>query len=91
MPRKPKLQGQAALRGRCKTALTVVADSDFFLVVLNAPLRVKGGVGLTAPALDENLLPLVVDREVCDELLGESLRLSELLVVGHQSRKLDLS
>jgi hypothetical protein len=52
---------------------TVLPDNDFFLVVLSAPLRVKCHSNLAAPAFYKYPLPLVVDRKVCDNLLGEAV------------------
>ncbi len=48
----------------------ILPEDDFLLIIFNAPLRVMDHARLAATALYEHLLPLVVDREVCDELLG---------------------
>lgn len=63
----------------------------FTHVVYNTPLRVKGHARLAPTTLYEYLLPIVVARDFRDEPLGQALHLSELLVVGHQTRKLDVS
>jgi hypothetical protein len=79
------------MRNRVHRHTEILPDSDLRIVIPNAPLRVKDHVRLVSTALYEHLSPLVVDWEVCDELLGESLHLSKLLIAGHQTRKFDFS
>jgi hypothetical protein len=79
------------MQNRVDRHTTVLPDSDFFRIVLNTPLRVRGHAHLAAASLYERLLALVVDREVCDKLSVSRFASASCSSSGTKTRKFDFS